>query len=721
MSRTPTAFEQAILEYVNQARLDPAGEFDVALSYAADGSAGTQADIARAVEYFGVDVEAFRAQLAAYDPLAPLAWNGDLATAALTHTELMIELDTQAHNLPGEASLGARITAAGYTGWSNVAENIYAYTENPLYGHAGFVVDWGFDDADFQYVDANGDGIADVDANGNELRTLRSDWQTIGDGIQDAAGHRAAILSETYTDIGIGVLEETDSTTQVGPYVVTQNFGVLQQNTPAKLLGVFIEDADGDAFYDIGEGRGGITVTATSAAGTFTTTTWDAGGYQMELAAGDYTVVFSGDSIEGSASYAITVGSENVKLDSSVAELQPFSDETPSESSGTQSEPLSVGEGTQADVVLAGSGETSDVLSGQGGDDFLAGDGLLAAYSPEASAQVYRLYQATLGREPDTAGHQRWTEEIAFNGSDVVDVAQGFVGSPEFLARFGGLDDLDFVELLYDNVLGRAADAGGLARWAGDLASGTTRAEVVLGFSDSAEFTNTTAQAALGFANDAAPETWSDDVFRLYQATLDRAPDLGGFVNWTARLGEGASYQEVAAGFVGSPEFVATYADLDNGDFVELLYANVLDRAADSGGLANWTAQLEDGVARAQVVEGFAQSAEFITATADALSDWMRAQGTDDTLSGGAGDNVLAGGILSDTFVLEPVSSSTTILDLEVWDTLDLGAFDYASDAAARADFSQQGGDVVFDNGAGTTLTLLDTDLALLTDELILI
>lgn len=696
MLRTPTDFEQSILEYINQARLNPAGEFDVFLSVAADGSNNTQADIASAVKYFGVELEAFRAQIAAFDPVAPLAWDGALARAATTHSALMIENDSQSHRLLGEASLGARITDAGYANWGGVGENIYAYTNNPLFGHAGFMIDWGYDDADF---------------NGS---SLRSNWQSIGDGIQDAAGHRMAIMAAHYTDVGIGVLAETDSSTGVGPYVLTQNFGMKNEVNSAKLLGVFIEDADGDNFYDIGEGRGSIIVTATGAAGTFTTSTWEAGGYQMELAAGAYIVVFSGDMIEGSASYEVTVGTEHVKLDSSVADLRV--DETPIN-------PIAFYESLSAQGrdILTGSGTGSDVLSGLGGNEVLLADGMMAAYFPEASAQVYRLYQSTLDRAPDVDGHNRWTNEIAVRGRDALDVAQGFMGSPEFVTQFGGLDNAGFVELLYSNVLGRGADAGGLARWTGDLNGGVERAQVVLGFSDSAEFINTTARPALAFANDAAPMMWSDDVFRLYQATLNRAPDLGGFMNWTARLGSGISFEDVTAGFVGSPEFTATYADLSNDDFVALLYANVLDRVADVGGLENWTAQLDAGTTRAQVVKGFSQSAEFATATTYALTSWMRAQGTDDTINGGSGDNTLAGGILADTFVLEPLLSNSVIVDLEAWDTLDLSAMGFASDAGVRAYFNQQGRDVVFDNSAGTTVLLLNTDLALLSDEMILV
>ncbi|MEM8823822.1 MAG: DUF4214 domain-containing protein, partial [Pseudomonadota bacterium] len=63
----------------------------------------------------------------------------------------------------------------------------------------------------------------------------------------------------------------------------------------------------------------------------------------------------------------------------------------------------------------------------------------------------------------------------------------------------GGLDDNAFVNLLYNNVLGRDADAGGLARWTGDLASGVSREAVVLGFSQSPEFIAGTAAEVTAF------------------------------------------------------------------------------------------------------------------------------------------------------------------------------------------------------------------------------
>lgn len=661
MTQAPTAFEQAMLEYINQARMNPAGEIDVVIADAASNTA-TQSNITSAIRFFGVDVEAYRTQMAAFDPVAPLAWNVALAGAADAHSQLMIDTDTQSHRLPGELSLGDRVTEAGYD-WRRISENIFAYTDDPLYGHAGFMIDWGYDDEDF-------------DANNVRF----DDWQQRGDGMQDPPGHRNAIMSEHWTEVGISALAETDPATSVGPYVVTQNFGAPRTAGPNQLLGVVIDDADGDRFYDIGEGLGGVTVTAVGGAGTFTTTTWASGGYQMALDAGTYTVTFSGGELAGVAEYVATIGLENVKLDGFAQDVQDLS-------------------------------------------AFVFADGLEALYFPDVSAQVFRLYQAVLGREPDNPGHLAWIERLVVEGRELVDVAAGFMGAPEFTARFGMPSDEGFVTLLYDNVLGRAPDAAGLARWVGDLGSGTSRAEVIVGFSESAEFRANTGVAAQSFGQGNSPSVWSDDVYRLYQATLDRTPDIDGFLNWAGRLGSGMDYLDVAAGFVNSPQFKATFADgLSNAEFVTLMYDNVLARAPDAGGLANWTGRMDAGMTRSEVVRGFAQSAEFVTNTAQDVIDWVLAQGTDDSVRANqSGGTIMAGGMMSDHFVFAHEGTQNTVLDLEAWDRIDLSAFNYASDAVARNFFSQQGGDVVFDDQLDTIITFKSTDLGLITDEMILV
>ena len=54
----------------------------------------------------------------------PLRLNRDLRQAARRHTKLMAEARAMDHQLPGEPTLGTRVTRAGYTGWVRLAENL---------------------------------------------------------------------------------------------------------------------------------------------------------------------------------------------------------------------------------------------------------------------------------------------------------------------------------------------------------------------------------------------------------------------------------------------------------------------------------------------------------------------------------------------------------------------------------------------------------------------
>ncbi|WP_338761877.1 DUF4214 domain-containing protein [Massilia sp. METH4] len=99
-------------------------------------------------------------------------------------------------------------------------------------------------------------------------------------------------------------------------------------------------------------------------------------------------------------------------------------------------------------------------------------------------------------------------------------------------------------------------------------------------------------------------------LYRVYAAAFDRAPDDGGFGYWLKALDAGVRLGVVAEEFARSPEFMHTYGALDNAGFVTQLYANVLDRSYDQGGFDYWLAVLNAGAARGDVLTGFSESAE---------------------------------------------------------------------------------------------------------------
>ncbi len=74
------------------------------------------------------------------------------------------------------------------------------------------------------------------------------------------------------------------------------------------------------------------------------------------------------------------------------------------------------------------------------------------------------------------------------SGYPLTAIADAFARSPEFIDRYGTLSNRDFVDRIYQNVLGRGADAEGLAYWTGELDAGRrSRGAVMVKFSDSPE------------------------------------------------------------------------------------------------------------------------------------------------------------------------------------------------------------------------------------------
>ena len=75
----------------------------------------------------------------------------------------------------------------------------------------------------------------------------------------------------------------------------------------------------------------------------------------------------------------------------------------------------------------------------------------------ETAGQAYRLYQAAFARMPDGQGVSYHVNDIEKNGLNLYQVAQNFLASPEFLDKYGSnLSDIDYVNALYQNVLGRS-------------------------------------------------------------------------------------------------------------------------------------------------------------------------------------------------------------------------------------------------------------------------
>lgn len=106
----------------------------------------------------------------------------------------------------------------------------------------------------------------------------------------------------------------------------------------------------------------------------------------------------------------------------------------------------------------------------------------------EMDHSLLRLYFAYFLRFPDQGGFDYWQGNYSSGDWSLTRISQFFAGSPEFISLYGSLSDADFVTLIYQNVLFRNPDAGGLAHWTAELARGVRRGTVMLAFSESQEF-----------------------------------------------------------------------------------------------------------------------------------------------------------------------------------------------------------------------------------------
>lgn len=155
-------------------------------------------------------------------------------------------------------------------------------------------------------------------------------------------------------------------------------------------------------------------------------------------------------------------------------------------------------------------------------------------------APVVRLYYAHLQRPPEYEGMTYWAD-VARRGWTMQQISEEFVLSQEFRRKYGTLTDRQYVHQVYRNVLGRKAESSGLNYWLRELNRGVTRGEVMVAFSDSAEYRNKIGSRVLATM--------------LYVGMLRRAPEAEGLAYWARLISSGTPYRTIIAGFLGSPEY----------------------------------------------------------------------------------------------------------------------------------------------------------------------
>jgi hypothetical protein len=82
--------------------------------------------------------------------------------------------------------------------------------------------------------------------------------------------------------------------------------------------------------------------------------------------------------------------------------------------------------------------------------------------------------------------------------------------------------------------------------------------------------------------------------YRIYQAAFNRAADAAGLGYWISVMDSGATLNNIAQGFVDSPEFKKLYGTSPtNAQVVAKMYDNVLHRTPDQAGYDYWVGVLD--------------------------------------------------------------------------------------------------------------------------------
>ena len=205
---------------------------------------------------------------------------------------------------------------------------------------------------------------------------------------------------------------------------------------------------------------------------------------------------------------------------------------------------------------------------------------------------IQTLYLTVYNRPADWEGLVYWTGQIEAEGLEAVN--QAFTQAPEFDALYAGQSAEQQVNTLYQHLLGRDAELGGRAYWAGKLDEGTSIAEVARFITEAAEGDDATAfEARLDNAQD---ETYGEIIDTLYAGYYGRAADAEGKAFWldAMKSAEG-DLEPIIEAFGNSEEYVEQYGGMETESQLDALYNKLFSRDPDPEGAAYWAGQLDSG------------------------------------------------------------------------------------------------------------------------------
>ena len=232
----------------------------------------------------------------------------------------------------------------------------------------------------------------------------------------------------------------------------------------------------------------------------------------------------------------------------------------------------------------------------------------------EINKFITNWYKVALGRTPTKKELSSWRTELTTGVTCGSKAAYGFIFSSEYQKKKKSNDE--YVTDLYKLMLGRTPAAKEKTGWVKKLKAGSSRESVFAGFANSVEYYTICKKLGItaGYWEAGVDPNQLNNVnmfvSRLYDVCLGRLGDKDGQADWVAKLIKGQiTGSQCAHDFIFSDEYVKK--NLTDGAYVKNLYKAIMGRTYDKDGYNDWTNKLKDGMSRDEVFAGFANSSEF--------------------------------------------------------------------------------------------------------------
>ena len=258
---------------------------------------------------------------------------------------------------------------------------------------------------------------------------------------------------------------------------------------------------------------------------------------------------------------------------------------------------------------------TSDNLKNSTPDVPIIPDTPEGSHRQEISEFVEGLYNNILGREAVASEVSTWTDVLQNNDKTAVEVSEKFIFGNEYESK--NTSDEEYIKMLYCSILGREAQSVEIADMLKTMQYGVSRKYIFSLFVSSDEFVTKCNNIGIISGNVILTEARDQKVgitrfiLRCYEKIIGRLPSVDELNIWCSQLiNNNTSLAQVAVeGFFNSQEFKEK--NVSESEFVRIMYQTFFDREPAEEDISYWGGEIRAGVSQNYIIHEITKSQEY--------------------------------------------------------------------------------------------------------------